>query len=211
MRDRKRSARRSTTGASPQARTRNPRNPWLVLRRSPIQGRGVFARVDIPKGTRLIEYTGERISNAEADRRYEDELMGRHHTFLFILNSRTVIDAARGGNIAKYINHSCAPNCIAWIEGQHIWIDAARDIRQGEELAYDYEYDYDPAYTIEDLELYKCECGSRKCRGTIVDVPKSKWHLVRELRRRKRLREAAARKRATRHKAPGRHAARKQS
>ena len=70
-----------------------------------IQGRGVFARVDIPKGTRLIEYTGERITNAEADRRYEDELMGRHHTFLFILNTRTVIDAAHGGNISKYINH----------------------------------------------------------------------------------------------------------
>ena len=168
------------------SRSRAPRNPWLVLRRSKIQGRGVFARRDIPKGTRLIEYTGERISNAEADRRYEDEKMGRHHTFLFILNSRTVIDAAVGGNISKYINHSCDPNCVAWIEGQHIWIDAEKDIRAGEELAYDYEYDFLPDYTIEDLELYKCECGSRKCRGTIVDVPKNKWHMVRELRRRKR-------------------------
>jgi uncharacterized protein len=189
--------------------TRNPRNPWLVMRRSKIQGRGVFARVDIPKGTRLIEYTGERIDNAEADRRYEDELMGRHHTFLFILNTRTVIDAARGGNISRYINHSCDPNCVAWIEGQHIWIDAEKNIRKGEELAYDYEYDYDPDYTIEDLELYKCECGKRKCRGTIVDIPKSKWHLVRELRRRKRLRERAANKRSTRHKAQGRHGSRK--
>ena len=199
------SRKRKTTRAAARA----PRNPWLVLRRSPIQGRGVFARTDIPRGTRLIEYTGEKISNAEADRRYEDELMGRHHTFLFILNSRTVIDAARGGNIAKYINHSCDPNCVAWIEGQHIWIDAEKDIREGEELTYDYEYDYDPEYTIEDLELYKCECGSRKCRGTIVDIPRSKWHLVRELRRRKRLREQAAKKQTRRHKAPARHASRK--
>ena len=178
-------------------RSRAPRNPWLVLRRSKIQGRGVFARRDIPKGTRLIEYTGERISNAEADRRYEDEKMGRHHTFLFILNSRTVIDAAAGGNIAKYINHSCDPNCVAWIEGQHIWIDAEKNIRAGEELAYDYEYDFLPDYTVEDLELYKCECGSRKCRGTIVDVPKHKWHMVRQLRRRKRA-GARARRRGAR-------------
>ena len=173
---------------------RNPPNPWLVLRRSRIQGRGVFARKDIPKGTRLIEYVGEHIDNKEADRRYEDELMGRHHTFLFILNSRTVIDAAVGGNISRYINHSCDPNCVAWIEGQHIWIDALRDIREGEELAYDYEYDFLPEYTIEDLEMYACWCGSRKCRHTIVDVPKNKRHMITELKRRRRA--AAAKKRA---------------
>ena len=126
----------------------SPRNKWLVLRRSGIHGRGVYARVDIAKGTRLIEYTGEHISNAEADRRYEDEKMRRHHTFLFILNSRTCIDAAAGGNISRYINHSCDPNCEAIIEGQHIWIDAIRDIRAGEELAYDYEYDWLPEYTV---------------------------------------------------------------
>src|SRR5918999_4841664 len=102
------------------------RNPWVVLRRSKIHGRGVYARKDIPKGTRLIEYTGEHITNAEADRRYDDESMAKHHTFLFILNSRTCIDAAVGGNVSKYINHSCDPNCVAWIEGRHIWIDALR-------------------------------------------------------------------------------------
>lgn len=168
---------------------RNPPNPWLVLRRSGIHGRGVYARKDIPKGTRLIEYTGELISNAEADRRYDDEKMSRHHTFLFILNSRWCVDAAVGGNIARFINHSCDPNCIAWIEGKHIWIDALRDIKQGEELGYEYEYDFDPEYTIEDLEFYGCKCGSPRCRGTIVDVPKSKSHLIRELRRRMRGRE----------------------
>jgi SET domain-containing protein len=166
----------------------NPRNPWIVMRQSKIHGRGVYARTDIPKGTRLIEYAGERIDNAEADRRYEDEKMSRHHTFLFILNSRWCIDAAVGGNISRFINHSCDPNCVAWIEGQHIWIDALRDIKRGEELAYDYEYDFLPEYTVDDLEFYGCRCGSRNCRGTIVDVPKKKWHMVRELRRRRRAR-----------------------
>ena len=162
------------------------RNPWIVMRRSRIHGRGVYARKRIPKGTRLIEYTGERISNAEADRRYDDESMPEHHTFLFILNSRTCIDAAKGGNISRFINHSCDPNCVAWIEGQHIWIDALRDIEKGEELAYDYEYDFLPEYTVEDLDFYRCECGSRDCRGTIVDVPKSKRYMIAELKRRQR-------------------------
>jgi SET domain-containing protein len=174
---------------------RNPPNPWLVLQRSGIHGRGVYARKDIPKGTRLIEYTGELISNAEADRRYEDEKMSRHHTFLFILNSRSCVDAAVGGNIARFINHQCDPNCVAWIEGKHIWIDALRDIKQGEELGYEYEYDFDPEYTIEDLEFYGCKCGSPKCRGTIVDIPKRKSHLIRELRRRMRKREGAGKRR----------------
>jgi len=170
------------------ARKRTPRNRWLVLRRSKIHGRGVYARTDIPKGTRLIEYTGERIGNAEADRRYEDDKMRQHHTFLFILNSRTCVDAAVGGNISRFINHSCDPNCVAWIEGQHIWIEALRDIKAGDELGYEYEYDFLPGYTVEDLEFYGCDCGSRKCRGTIVDVPRSQRHLLRELKRRKRAR-----------------------
>jgi SET domain-containing protein len=167
---------------------RTPRNRWLVLRRSKIHGRGVYARTDIPNGTRLIEYTGALIDNAEADRRYEDERMRRHHTFLFILNSRTCVDAAVGGNISRFINHSCDPNCVAWIEGGHIWIDALRDVKAGEELGYEYEYDFLPEYTVEDLEFYGCECGSPNCRGTIVDVPKGKRHLLRELKRRKRAR-----------------------
>ena len=165
---------------------RSPPNRWLALRQSTIHGRGVYARVDIPKGTRLIEYTGEHISNAEADRRYDDERMPRHHTFLFILDNRTCVDAAVGGNVSRYINHSCDPNCIAWIEGRHIWIDALRDIAAGEELSYDYEYDFLPEYTVEELEFYHCECGSRRRRGTIVDVPRRKRHLLRQLRRRRR-------------------------
>ena len=152
-------------------------NPWLVLRRSSIQGRGVYARVDIPCGTRLIEYTGERISHAEADRRDDEERKRRHHTFLFILNSRTVIDARYGGNVSRYINHSCEPNCEARFEGSHIWIHAIRDISAGEELAYDYEYDWLPDYTVTDLAEYACRCGSERCRGTLVDLPPDKLHM----------------------------------
>jgi hypothetical protein len=138
--------------------------------------------VNIPAGTRIIEYTGERITNAEADRRYDDARMKRHHTYLFVLSRRTVVDGAIGGNESRLINHSCDPNCEAIIEGRHIWIDALRDIRRGEELAYDYRYEWAENYTVEDLAFYKCECGSRRCRGTIVSVPTRKRHLLRELR-----------------------------
>jgi len=162
-------------------RARSAPHPWLVLRRSGIQGRGVYARRDIPNGTRLIEYTGERITSAEADRRDDEERRRRHHTFLFILDSRTVIDARYGGNVSKYINHSCDPNCEARFEGAHIWIHAIRDIRAGEELAYDYEYDWEPHYTREDLAQYACQCGSDRCRGTMVDLPADKVALGRAM------------------------------
>ena len=173
---------------------RGTRNPWVVLRQSKIHGRGVYARTNIPKGTRLIEYAGELITHAEADRRYDDEDTSDHHTFLFILNEKWCVDAVRGGNIARFINHSCDPNCIAWIIDDKIWIDALRPIRKGEELGYEYEYEFEKGYTIEDLEAYPCFCGSPKCRGTIVDVPKSKRHMLRELKRRRLARERAARR-----------------
>ena len=97
-----------------------PVNEWMELRQSSIHGLGAFARTDIPKRTKIIEYTGEKISNAEADRRYDDEAMKRHHTFLFILNSRTCVDAAFDGNEARFLNHSCDPNCEAVITRGHI-------------------------------------------------------------------------------------------
>ncbi len=147
-------------------------NEWMELRRSPIHGLGAFSLTDIPKGTRVIEYTGEKISNAEADRRYDDESMPQHHTFLFILNDRTCVDAAFNGNEARFLNHSCAPNCEAVIERGHIWIEALEAIPAGTELAYDYAYEDDPKYTEKDLLFYACKCGAPKCRGTIVNTKK---------------------------------------
>ena len=162
----KRSPRRRAR-PSPPGRV-GPVNEWLELRRSPIHGLGGFARQSIPKGTRVIEYAGEKITNPEADRRYDDESMKRHHTFLFILNSRTCVDAAFEGNEARFLNHSCAPNCEAVIERGHIWIEALTDILAGAELVYDYQYEDDPEYTEDDLRFYACHCGAPNCRGTIV-------------------------------------------
>jgi SET domain-containing protein len=149
------------------ARTTKKTRPFEI-RRSRIQGRGVFATRKVPAGTLLIEYRGERISDEEADRRYpfnEDE---RHHTFLFRLDDGSVLDAGVGGNAAKYINHSCDPNCEAVEEDGHIFIYALRDIRKGEELVYDYHYILDEPHTAANKKLYPCHCGAVKCRGTIL-------------------------------------------
>jgi len=149
------------------------RNPYFEVRRSSIQGRGAFARRKIRKGTRIIEYTGERVSHEEADRRYDDEHMKRHHTFLFTLDRKTCIDAAVNGNDARFINHSCDPNCEAVIDGAHIYIEALRTIQPDEELVYDYQYEREDDATDDDEKLYPCRCGSPKCRGTIL-APRSR-------------------------------------
>lgn len=149
-----------------------PVNEWMELRRSPIHGLGAFALTDIPKGTRIIEYVGEKISNAEADRRYDDETMKNHHTFLFILNSKQCIDAAFEGNESRFINHSCDPNAEAFIPRGRIWIEAIKDIPKGAEIAYDYAFEDDAKYTIEDYRRYGCRCGAKNCRGTIVETKK---------------------------------------
>ena len=141
------------------------------IRRSAIQGRGAFATRRIRKGERIIEYTGERISNAEADKRYDDERMHRHHTYLFTLTQRTVVDGGVGGNASRFINHSCDPNCVAIIEDGRIWIDAARTISKGRELTYDYQYERMGGDDDADEEKYPCHCGAGRCRGTIL-LPK---------------------------------------
>jgi SET domain-containing protein len=148
------------------------REPFFELRRSPIQGRGAFAVRRIRKGTRIIEYTGERIDDDEADRRYDDDAMDRHHTFLFAVKKNVVIDAAVGGNEARFINHSCDPNCEAVIYDDEVWIEALRTIHPGEELAYDYKYERDGEADGEWEKLYVCRCGAANCRGTILQAPK---------------------------------------
>ena len=119
--------------------TNNSTLPMIEVRPSTIQGMGVFALQFIPRGTRVIEYTGEHISHEESDRRHDDDAAGRAHTFLFIHDNKTVIDAAGGGNEARFINHACDPNCESLTEDGHIWIEAIRDIQPGEELSYDYQ------------------------------------------------------------------------
>ncbi|MEO7965397.1 MAG: SET domain-containing protein-lysine N-methyltransferase [Gemmatimonadaceae bacterium] len=141
----------------------------FVVRRSGIQGKGAFATRPIKKGERVAEYVGERISWKAADARYDDTGMKRHHTFLFSVTSRTVIDAAVGGNDARFINHSCDPNCEATDDGGRIFIEATRAIAEGSELFYDYSYARDKDTGEDDEKLYVCFCGSPKCRGTILE------------------------------------------
>ena len=145
-----------------------------MLRKSGIQGRGAFATRLIRRGQRIVEYTGAHIDNDEADRRYDDEKMKRHHTFLFIVDDKEIIDGADGGNDSAYINHSCDPNAEAVIEGKRIFIYALRTIRPGEEIAYDYQYERTSDHTAADEKFYRCLCGSEKCRGSILAPPKKK-------------------------------------
>jgi SET domain-containing protein len=154
----------------------NGREPLYVVRNSPIHGRGVFAARYIRKGTRIVEYTGERITNREADRRYDDTHMKRHHTFLFTLDKKTVIDGAiaTGGGDASFINHSCDPNCEAIITGKKIFIQALRGIYPGTELAYDYQYERTGKNDAALEKFYFCKCGADNCRGSIMKPVKKR-------------------------------------
>lgn len=138
------------------------------IRQSPIQGLGAFATRRIPAGTRLVEYAGARLTPVEADARYHDVPGERHHTFLFAIDDAWVIDAAVGGNDARWINHSCDPNCDAVVDGGRIWIETIRDVEPGEELAYDYAYVLEERHTRARKKLFPCHCGSTLCRGTML-------------------------------------------
>jgi len=146
----------------------HPANKWLLVRRSKVHGNGCFARRDIPKGTRIIEYLGQRISHKEADRRYEGEDVNNNHTFLFIVDRSTVIDASMDGNEARWINHHCTGNCESETEKGRVFIDATRDIRKGEELGYDYQIGRDREDPPNIDQIYACRCDSPKCRGTML-------------------------------------------
>jgi uncharacterized protein len=137
------------------------------IRASPIQGLGAFATELIPKGMRLIEYAGERLTTAQADARYPDDAR-RHHTFLFAIDDDVVVDAAVDGNDARFINHSCDPNCDAVVDNGRIWIETIRDVEPGEELAYDYAYELDERHSPAAKRRYPCSCGAETCRGTIL-------------------------------------------
>lgn len=133
-----------------------------------MHGLGAFASRPIPAGTRLIEYAGERLTPAEADARYPDQPGVPHHTCLFAIDDDIVIDAAVDGNDARFINHSCDPNCDAIVEDERIWIETIRDVAQGEELAYDYAMVLKERHTPAAKKRFPCRCGSARCRGTML-------------------------------------------
>ncbi len=154
-------------------------SPWVRRGLSGIHGSGLYAIKPIPAGTRIIEYVGERITKREADRR--DDLRrakieegGDACVYIFELNKRHDIDGDVPWNTARLINHSCKPNCEPEVLRGHIWIMATRDIATGEELGYDYGFDY------ENWQEHPCRCGVPDCFGYIVRR-NQRWRVRRQL------------------------------
>jgi SET domain-containing protein len=138
----------------------------VIVKRSRVHGRGVFAAKPFRKGQRIIEYTGRRIRWSSVPAELDDFRM----YFFAIGDGKWVIDPSVGGNEAQWINHSCNPNCEIREPKRRIFIHALRDIRTGEELFYDYhlETDADVPRTKEIEEEAPCYCGAKKCRGTLL-------------------------------------------
>ena len=152
------------------APARTKAEPMFTVRRSRIHGRGVYATRRIRKGTRIVEYIGERISHDVADDRYDAKVDDDGHTFLFVVDDDICIDAGVGGNAARFINHSCNPNCETIIDDKRVFIEAIRTIQPGDELGYDYQLTWESTDDPEELALYACRCGAPQCRGTMLDV-----------------------------------------
>ena len=170
---------------SPAKPSRAEEHPLYIVRRSKVHGYGAFATQDIRKGARIDEYLGDRITHAQADKRYEDHDENDNHTFLFIVDKRTVIDAGIGGNDARFINHKCDPNCESEIKKGRVFIIATKAIRKGEELGYDYQIGREKDDPLNVDEIYACRCGSPKCRGTML------WPAKRPAPRKKRKKKVA--------------------
>ena len=143
-----------------------PKGPKIQVRRSGVHGKGVFALRPIKKGERIVEYKGEIVSWKKASSRAAHE--DPDHTFLFGLDDERVIDANVGGNSARFINHSCDPNCETEQVGDRVFIEALRDIKAGEELSYDYQLTLDEPHTAKAKRQHACHCGSPACRGTML-------------------------------------------
>ena len=144
------------------------RKPLFRVRRSRVHGRGVFATRRIARGTRVIEYLGDRVSHREANRRYARKPVEDNHTFLYIVDRGVVIDAGVDGNDARFINHGCEPNCESVTEDRRIFIEAIRTIQPGEELTYDYSIGRDKDDPPNVDEIWACHCGASECRGTML-------------------------------------------
>ena len=139
-------------------------SPSIEVRESGVHGKGAYATRPIRKGRRIIEYTGKIMPWGDASEDPDDP-----HTFLFGLSDGVnVINAAIDGNDARWINHSCDPNCEAVEEDDRVFIYALRDLSPGEELFYDYALEIDEPRSEETEKQFQCFCGTRKCRGTLL-------------------------------------------
>jgi len=147
---------------------KKPARAWRVLQ-SPVHGRGVFAARTIRKGETVIEYRGKRMTWDEACEQPASDDADPYHTFLFSLDDGRVIDAAIRGNAARWINHSCAPNCETYEDDRgRVYVAARRKIRPGEELSYDYRLEIEGKVGKRLRKAYACRCGARRCRGTML-------------------------------------------
>jgi SET domain-containing protein len=155
------------------APTPKPQNrDFIRVGRSRIAGTGVFAKRKIPKGTRIIEYLGKRVPVSKYLVEVKD---GKPVSmYAFRVTEGTVIDGGRGGNEARFFNHSCEPNCESYVFDDRAYFYAMRDIVRGEELTFDYKLQSATPHKITkaDKEMYKCLCGAPTCRGTMIALPK---------------------------------------
>jgi SET domain-containing protein len=147
---------------------------WII-KNSKVHGRGVFASQNIKKGTKIIEYVGEKITKKEGDKRSENRIkryLNSKETgsvYIFELNSKYDIDGYKNYNKARFINHSCSPNCEVDIQKGKIWIISRKNIKEDQELNYDYGYEFDK----DDYKDHKCRCGAKNCIGYIIS--KDDW------------------------------------
>jgi len=146
----------------------------ILVRRSPIHGNGVFAAKDLPAEKYLIEYRGELMTHAKSDKLYAENAE-TGHTFLFILNDKYVIDGTERGNAARWINHSCEPNCQPVLVEHasnrrldRVMIETLRPIKAGEELTYDYGITLEYRHSPRLKKLWACRCGMKNCTGTLL-------------------------------------------
>jgi len=171
----KRGGARKAAGSAKVKPARLTRSSYYVVRDSAIHGRGVFAARPIRNKQTIIEYRGERTTWDEANTRPLSDPDNPHHTFLFGLDDGRVIDADVGGNAARWINHSCRPNCETYEdEDDRVFIAARRAIARGEELTYDYQLDWQGRLSKKEREAYVCRCGARGCRGTMLAKKKKR-------------------------------------
>jgi uncharacterized protein len=143
----------------------------VIVRRSSIHGKGVFAVRPLKAGERVLEYKGEVTSWREAVRRHRREGV-EGHTFLFGLSDGRVIDGSRGGNSARWLNHACAPNCETVEDAGRVFIDTLRPIEAGEELVIEYLLAVDDPLDEDVRRQYACRCSWVACRRSMLaDVP----------------------------------------
>jgi uncharacterized protein len=134
-----------------------PHEARFAVLDSPVHGLGAFAMRPLATGERIVEYTGQRITKAESQVRCT---AGNH--FIFSLDDEWDLDGDQPDNPARFVNHSCEPNCEAIQRDDRIWLVALRDIRAGEELSFDYGYD------LENYQDHPCHCGAPGCCGFVV-------------------------------------------